>query len=363
MSRLVADRGTGDPLSLHAALLAGKKVGPDATRLLAEDHRVVLGWFDWYAQAAGETVRDRIVGKICMALRAHMVAEEEIFYPAAKQCLSDAGLVEHAIDEHEGAKDLIRRLERGDGSEGGRDETVRQLEAAIRAHVEEEEGTLFPVVRGSDLDLHEIGARVAARRVDHLFELADGGVGAIQPERTEPKEYPVMAIAEDTAREQFMLGLRNIHAAAQHCRTAVGAQERRLEQYPKLRQRLQRHLEEKDEQLKRIERIMDDFGESRSVLKEAMTTIAATVTSASNAMAGDEIIKNSLANVAMAKFEAASYETLIAFAQAAGATQALRPLQQSLSEERAMISFLEDNMRPTAIRFLQLKSEGAQASH
>jgi hypothetical protein len=41
--------GRADPVSLGDALLAGKKVAPDVTALLIEDHRTVMGWFDGYA--------------------------------------------------------------------------------------------------------------------------------------------------------------------------------------------------------------------------------------------------------------------------------------------------------------------------
>ena len=75
------------------------------------------------------------------------------------------------------------------------------------------------------------------------------------------------------------------------------------------------------------------------------------------------MIKNSFATLAQAKYEAAAFETLILFAAAAGENQALRPLQQSLSESRGLAAFVEENLRATGMRFLQLRSRGAEASH
>src|SRR5690554_2418558 len=109
MRIMIADRGTGEPISLGAALLAGKKVGPDVTNLLMEDHRVVLGWFDWYEQAQDPERKRFVATTICKALRAHMAAEEEVFYPAAERQTEDSELVERAIEEHEGAKQLMDR--------------------------------------------------------------------------------------------------------------------------------------------------------------------------------------------------------------------------------------------------------------
>ncbi len=48
MTRLMADLDSAEPIRLAAALQTGKKVAPDITGLLADDHRTVLGWFAWY---------------------------------------------------------------------------------------------------------------------------------------------------------------------------------------------------------------------------------------------------------------------------------------------------------------------------
>ena len=90
----------------------------------------------------------------------------------------------------------------------------------------------------------------------------------------------------------------------------------------------------------------------------AVAAGAATIASAG---AADEIVKNSFATLAQAKYEAAAFETLLVFAQAAGEKAALRPLQQCLNESRSLASFVEENLRGTAVRFLQLRAEGRQA--
>lgn len=171
-----------------------------------------------------------------------------------------------------------------------------------------------------------------------------------------------MAISQETARSAFILGLKNSHAAARECRTMIEAQTQRLESYPDLRERLELHMREKDVQLERLEAILDDLGESRSALKDAAGSMMATMGNIASSASGDEVLKNSMALLGLAKFEAAGYETLLLFGEAAGANNALRPLQQCLSEERAIASFVEENLRPTGMRFLQLASEGRQAS-
>ena len=363
MRTMIADRGMGEPISLGAALASGKKTPPDVLNLLMEDHRVVLGWFDWYEQTTDPNVREKITDKVCTALRAHMAAEDELFYPEAARATGDDELVKRALQEHKAARGLMDKLEARPAS-GAHTELMRELRAEIEAHIDEEENELFPKVRESPMERYEIGAAVAARRVDHLFdqlsppETRRGARGA-QP----IKEYPVMQISQDVARKYFVVGLKNAHAAAKNGRTMVDKQIGRLQHYPRLKDRLQSHLEEKDAQLERLEGLLKAQGETPSAVKDTAMTLAANLSAAANAATGDEVLRNSFAMLGLAKAQAAAYESLILFGQAAGLdSRSLRPLQKSLSEERGMAAFIEENLRGTGMGFLQLESQGVDAA-
>jgi ferritin-like metal-binding protein YciE len=169
--------------------------------------------------------------------------------------------------------------------------------------------------------------------------------------------------AVETATEFFVLGLRNIHAAVSQGKTMVEAQIKRLEQYPELKAKLESHTKEKDLQLARIDKILSGLDEKHSSFKDAALSTLGAISSASTALAGDEILKNSFSTIGLASFEAASYETLLIFAKEAGQLDAIGPLQASLAEERSMAKFIEDNLPIIARRFLELKAEGRQASH
>jgi ferritin-like metal-binding protein YciE len=107
--------------------------------------------------------------------------------------------------------------------------------------------------------------------------------------------------------------------------------------------------------------LLAGYGESPSVLKDTAMSVAAGAAVVASAATADEVVKNSFATLAQAKYEAAAFETLIVFAEAAGEAAALRPLQQCLSESRGLATFVEENLRGTAVRFLQLRAEGRQA--
>ena len=234
---------------------------------------------------------------------------------------------------------------------------MAELRQDIEHHATEEETELFPALRETELDLYAIGRFLAARRLERLF-LSTG-----RDTNSDLKETPGMAIWKDEARDQLIVNLRNIHAAVTQGKTMVEAQLGRLENYPDLKHKLEAHREEKDAQLERVERLLDGLGQTRSVTKDATASMAGSMSSMMNAMLGDEVLKNGLAMYALANFEAASYETLLLMAEAAGEYEALQPLQESLSEERSMAAFMGEHLRPTGMRFLQLRSEGRQASH
>jgi len=353
MRMFFAERGCGEPISLGAALLAGKKVGPDITQLLMEDHRTVIGWFDWHEREQDPLRRALVQTNILNALWAHMAIEEEIFYPRAGASIGDDRLVSRAIAEHEAAKNIMRRLENGSRDA---EAAMAELRREIARHIVEEEGQLFPLVRESGLDLYEVGRHCAARRVERLLDLAGRNPNFL-------KETAPMPISRDEARHFFIIGLRDIHATVYQGRTMVQAQLDRLENYPALYEKLESHRAEKDMQLARVEKILDRLGESPSTFKDTAMSMMGTMSSATTAMAGDEVLKNSFTTYGLASFEAAAYETLILLAEVAEEVDALQPLQQSLSEERGMAAFIAENLRGTGLRFLALRTEGRQASH
>ena len=359
MRRLVADRGAAEPISLGAALDAGKKVAPDATRLLTEDHRMVLGWFDWYENSNDAVTRKFLARKICAALRAHMAGEEKWFYPAARQALGDADLVKRAVEEHDQAKAVMNELERKAVRAAKRDKLMSALRAEIASHVAEEELELFPAVRAAGLDLYAVGRTVAAERGQELFKHLGKPTNA-----GNLQEFPQMQIAQDQARELFVVGLKNAHATAREGRTMLETQVEGLAEYPALQTKLRSSLDEKGAQLARVETLLKGLRESPSAFKDAVMSAAAGIVGLASSVADDDVIKGSFGMLAHAKMAAAAYETLILFGEASGETPAtLRPLQLCLSEERGLASFIEENLRPTGIRFLQLRSQARKATH
>jgi ferritin-like metal-binding protein YciE len=370
---IVADRGAAEPISLGAALATGKKVAPDAIGLLVMDHLEAKAFFERYRASADPVEKLSVARRLCRLLTTHMRVEEEIFYPASRKATGDDPMVDHAVDEHEEGKGLIAQLERRETVDEIFHETIEALRQVIEQHVAEEETRLFPEVRAAGrLDLYELGALMAARRLEIMLQLTDKPLeDAALETRSEMSvgrplnmaETGLAAIDKDEARKLFLVGLRNAHATEKNCRTMAERQTQRVESYPKLKERLAQHLAETDTRIERLEQVLESMGESPSALKDAAATVGANVGAMTNAMAGDEVLKNSFADAAMAQFQIAAYKSLLLMGEAAGEVEAIRLLQKNLSDERAWAAWLEENLTGTVLTHLQLRSAGEQAKH
>jgi hypothetical protein len=146
----------------------------DALELLAADHRKVRQLFKDYDRlvdsAALDGGRAWLAESICVQLTVHAALEEEIFYPAARAALMPTDLVDEASIEHGSARELIERIRAMDADDELYNATVRVLGEYIDHHVREEEGELFPAVRGTGLDLLELGLEMSDRKAELLAQ-------------------------------------------------------------------------------------------------------------------------------------------------------------------------------------------------
>jgi hemerythrin superfamily protein len=145
----------------------------DAIKLLKADHKDVSELLEKYEN--GRLSKDRkmaVAKQICLALTVHAQIEEEIFYPAAREASIRDGedLLDEAEVEHGSIKDLVSAIESGSPDDELFDARVKVLGEYVKHHVKEEENELFPKARKSDMDLEDVGARLAARKEELMRE-------------------------------------------------------------------------------------------------------------------------------------------------------------------------------------------------
>jgi hemerythrin-like domain-containing protein len=141
-----------------------------AIALLKQDHREVEEMFDDFEELEGNAAKGKLARKICLALKVHTQIEEEIFYPAARKATGDDDLLDEAMVEHAGAKDLIAQIEKMKPGDDLFDAKVTVLGEQIKHHVEEEEDELFPEIEDSKMDVAAIGKQMAARKKELMAQ-------------------------------------------------------------------------------------------------------------------------------------------------------------------------------------------------
>lgn len=149
-----------------ARTAARNAVNIDAIDLLIKEHAEVKAKFEAYEKLGDRATasKKKLVGEICEALTAHMIAEEEIFYPAAAH-INDkqSDKVDEAVVEHASAKDLIKQLQSMEPGDDLYDAKVKVLSEQIEHHVKEEEEEMFPRARKAKLDLEAMGSEIENR--------------------------------------------------------------------------------------------------------------------------------------------------------------------------------------------------------
>lgn len=168
-------------------------------------------------------------------------------------------------------------------------------------------------------------------------------------------------MADDTARDIFVTGLRNAHAMENQALSIMKPQLERVENYPEVGAKLDQHIRETEGQITRIEEILQGLGEDHSTLKDMALSFTGAMAAMGHTMAGDEILKNSFANFAFENFEMAAYKSLITVAEQGAYASAVPALQANLREEQAMAAWLDENIAAVTMKFVSLKEAGQTA--
>ena len=131
--------------------------------LLTKDHAEVDELFRRVNLSEKPESLEELTRQIVHDLSVHAAVEEQFVYPLIRAKVDGGGAdADEAIDEHQEAKRLLADLEKLEAGTAEHARTMEQLIAAIRHHVEEEEGEVFPKLRAAvdDSTLEKVGAVV-----------------------------------------------------------------------------------------------------------------------------------------------------------------------------------------------------------
>jgi hemerythrin superfamily protein len=142
----------------------------NAIRLLSAQHRAIESLFEDVANETRRSSRARAASRLTEELIAHMAAEENIFYPAARTALAhgarEAGPADpgRAPDEHFMLRAQLRRVLQTGIHTPAFTPRFEALRAIFAHHVDAEENGVFPTV----------GAALAPSRLDQLGVAIEG---------------------------------------------------------------------------------------------------------------------------------------------------------------------------------------------
>ena len=211
-----------------------------------------------------------------------------------------------------------------------------------RAQTKQRKGRRSTISRLRSSDRRRAGRRTMAGR-----KAADGF------SRAQPSEE---------AQNVYIVGLRNAHALEKQAIEIMERQVGRLTHYPQLAKRLRSHIRETQDQLRRLDQILEANEASSSTVKDIALQTLGNMTALSNAMAGDEILKNTFADFAFEHYEIAAYKSLIALAQLQRDRKALPLLKASLREEEQMATWLDENIQSVTATYVERERKDLQAN-
>ncbi len=143
----------------------------DALEQLGSGHRALERLLaDIDGQPIGAR-REELMSELISQLRLHTAIEEETFYPAISSEVTDGDVLAYrGFQDHQCLKEALVHLERLDPNDHEAELVLLQLRGDLREHVEEEEGVVFPAVRGEmhRARLAELGQAVAEARTDGM---------------------------------------------------------------------------------------------------------------------------------------------------------------------------------------------------
>jgi len=173
---------------------------------LIDDHkRVKKAYRDFKKLDAQEDAErcEELVKQVLADLQVHATLEEELLYPAAREGLDEADLLDEAEVEHESAHALIDQLMLMSPQDDKYTARFTVLCEYVLHHIKEEEGELFVALQKARLDWPTIASEMQTRREELMEEHAPAEEAlADEDEDAEDEEAQTVEEAPAPARKR-----------------------------------------------------------------------------------------------------------------------------------------------------------------
>jgi len=172
--------------------------------MLKADHKKVRKAFRDFEKLDPEEDSEQceaIVEQTLADLQVHATLEEELFYPAARSCLSDGELIDEAEVEHMTVKVLIEQLKNMKADDEKYAAMFKVLGEYINHHVKEEEGELFPKLSRAKFEWDRLHEEMGSRRGELEQQFMPHGA-AVPDEDMEGEDAQAGATSKSASRSR-----------------------------------------------------------------------------------------------------------------------------------------------------------------
>ena len=136
---------------------------PAVIEMLKDDHKKVKELFNDFDSADGGA-QAAIALTAIHELEIHAVLEETLIYPAIREAIDDADMMNEAVEEHHLVHVLIAELKKLKPSDDKFHAKFCVLSELVKHHVEEEEGEMLPKAEHCDIDWDALEVKVTKKK-------------------------------------------------------------------------------------------------------------------------------------------------------------------------------------------------------
>ena len=165
-----------------------------------------------------------------------------------------------------------------------------------------------------------------------------------------------------TQKDELLDWLNDAYAMENGLVTVLRQHAKQAESQSDIASRLEGHADVTQRHADMVRGCIESLGGSVSALKTGIAEVMGVVKGASTVLASDNLVKNTLADIATEHFEIACYTSLIAGAQHVGATDVVEVCSRILAEEQAMAGWLEANIGQITVVYLQSVSPSSASA-
>ena len=155
------------------------------------------------------------------------------------------------------------------------------------------------------------------------------------------------------SKQTLVAWLRDVHAMERASVDSLDRLAERLSRFPELAARFREHWHESLAQVEHIERCLKNLGSDTSTFKDLATRFIGIAQAFAVAVVPDEVVKDCLVAYASRHFEIAAYVSLGAAALMLEEPDVARMCNEHLEQERAMATWLEQQIPDVTLEFLR----------